>query len=483
MVEIGRGIIIRSLFWKFFERTSVQLIQFVITILLARILKPAEYGIIALIMVFISISQVVVDGGFNTALIQKKNADHIDFSTIFFFGLVMSLIMYIILFFSAPAIASYYSMPELVPVIRVVGVVLFLHAVNAVQNSIISKDMLFRILFIGSFCSILLSGTVSIIMAYNGFGVWALVTQILLSQLTLTIVLWFILKWRPLFTFSYTHFKSLFDYGWKIFVTNVIVAIFVNIRKLIIGKMYAPASLAYFERGGHFPDLILSNINSTIKAVLFPAFSKEQNDHDRVKQMLRRSTQMSCFFIYPTMMLLIVSAKPLVLFLLTEKWLPIVDFLQIICIANFFRPISIPNLEAIKAMGYSGISLKLEVIKKILDVIILVVSVFFGIYAIAWGIVLFNFLCVFINLYPNKHLLDYGIWEQIVDALPTFVITIVMGAIVYWIQFIHTNLILVLSMQFVIGALLYVGICYLVHEESFRYLVQMVVDRKKRITL
>ena len=477
MAVIGRGVIIRSLLWKFFERTSVQLIQFVITILLARILKPAEYGIIALIMVFISISQVIVDGGFNTALIQKKNADHEDYSTIFIFGLVMSLIMYIILYLSAPYIASYYSMSELKPVVRVVGILLFIYAINAVQNSQILRDMRFQELFWSSLFSVLVSGTVSIIMAYRGFGVWALVTQILLSQLVLTIVLWVILRWRPELIFSYDCFRGLFDYGWKIFMTNIVIAIFVNIRKLIIGKLFAPASLAYFDRGAHFPDLIMTNINGSIQAVLFPAFAKEQSDRVRVKQMLRYSTKMSCFAIYPLMMLLIVSAKPLVLFLLTEKWLPAVAFLQIFCIAYFFRPITIPNLEAIKALGYSDISLKLEIIKKVLDITILVVSVFYGIYAIAWGIVLFNFLCVFINLYPNKRLLDYGMAEQMKDALPVFLLTLTMGFVVYWIHFLEWPLVATLLTQYTTGILLYLFLCYIIKEESFSYILALVKNR------
>lgn len=482
-MDVTRGEAIRSFLWKFLERCSVQVMQFVITIILARLLLPSEYGIVALIMVFINISNVIVDGGLNTALIQKKNADNIDFSTIFYFGLLMSVIMYAVMFLAAPAIADFYNQPELVSVIRVVSIILVLYSVNAVQNAYVSRNLLFRKMFVCSLGSVLISGVVGIFMAYQGYGVWALVAQMLMAQLMLTFIMWIVLGWRPQLVFSKDRLVSLLDYGWKIFTTNIIVSVFVNIRKLIIGRFYTPASLAYFERGDQFSSLVMSNIQTSIQAVMFPVLAKAQEDRVRVKMMLRRATKMNCFVIYPLMMLLIVSAKPLILFLLTEKWLPVVEFMQIFCIANFFRPITIPNIEAIKALGYSGISLKLEIIKKIVDVAFLSVAVFFGVYAIAWSIVAFNFACVFINLYPNKRLLNYGIPEQIKDALPTLVLTLLMGMVVYWIQFVEMLLLLVVIIQFAAGAVVYLLLCYMIKEESFMYLYKLVVSRWKVRTL
>ena len=482
-MDVTRGEAIRSFLWKFLERCSVQVMQFVITIILARLLLPSEYGIVALIMVFINISNVIVDGGLNTALIQKKNADNIDFSTIFYFGLLMSVIMYAVMFLAAPAIADFYNQPELVSVIRVVSIILVLYSVNAVQNAYVSRNLLFRKMFVCSLGSVLISGVVGIFMAYQGYGVWALVAQMLMAQLMLTFIMWIVLGWRPQLVFSKDRLVSLLDYGWKIFTTNIIVSVFVNIRKLIIGRFYTPASLAYFERGDQFSSLVMSNIQTSIQAVMFPVLAKAQEDRVRVKMMLKRATKMNCFVIYPLMMLLIVSAKPLILFLLTEKWLPVVEFMQIFCIANFFRPITIPNIEAIKALGYSGISLKLEIIKKIVDVAFLSVAVFFGVYAIAWSIVAFNFACVFINLYPNKRLLNYGIPEQIKDALPTLVLTLLMGMVVYWIQFVEMHLLLVVIIQFAAGAVVYLLLCYMIKEESFMYLYKLVVSRWKVRTL
>ena len=227
----------------------------------------------------------------------------------------------------------------------------------------------------------------------------------------------------------------------------------------------------------------MSNIFTSVQAILLPTFSESQDDRQRVKAMMRRSTKLSCFFIYPLMVWMIVAAKPLVVFLLTDKWLPAVEFVQILCVANFFRPITISNWEAIKALGYSGITLKLEIVKKIVDITILIVSALIGVYAIAWGCVLFNFICVFINLIPNKKLLNYGIGEQVVDAVPTLFISLAMGASVYWIQWMEMPNLLILTFQFVLGMAVYAGLSRLFKEESFMYLIQMVKENKNKIHL
>lgn len=474
-----RGTVIKSFLWKLFERISAQLIQFVITIVLARLLLPSEYGIIALIAIFIALCDVVIDGGLNTALIQKKNADNTDFSTIFYFSLGMAVFLYVVMFFFAPLIARFYSHPELVPVIRVLSVSLLFYAFNSIQRAYVSKKMLFQRLFYSSLCAIILSGIIGIYMAYHGYGVWALVTQNVSSQAFTTLIMWFTVRWRPVLVFSLDRFKGLFDYGWKIFGANLITALFVNARKLVIGKFYTPASLAYYERGDQLPALFMNNIFTSVQAILLPTLSEEQDNRSHVKAMMRRSTKLSCFFIYPIMAGMISAAKPLILLLLTEKWLPAVEFVQILCIANFFRPITIANWEAIKALGYSSITLKLEIVKKIADISILVVSAMIGVYAIAWGCVLFNLICVFINLAPNKKLLNYGIKEQVVDAMPTLLIAIVMGVSIYWIQFLNIPVVIILFLQFTLGVIIYIGLSILFKEESCKYLFQFYRDYRK----
>lgn len=482
-MAFSRGTIVKSFFWKLFERLSAQLIQFVVTIVLARLLLPSEYGIIALIAIFIQLCDVIIDGGLNTALIQKKEADNTDFSTIFYFSLGLSVVLYGVMFLSATPIAHFYDQPELVPVIRVLSVSLPFYAFNSIQRAFVSKNMLFHRLFYSSLGAIVLSGIIGIFMAYHGYGVWALVAQNISSQAFTTLIMWFTVRWRPIMIFSTERFKVLFNYGWKIFGANFITALFVNARKLIIGKFFAPASLAYYEKGDQLPHMVMSNIFTSVQAILLPTFSESQDDRQRVKAMMRRSTKLSCFFIYPLMVWMIVAAKPLVVFLLTDKWLPAVEFVQILCVANFFRPITISNWEAIKALGYSGITLKLEIVKKIVDITILIVSALIGVYAIAWGCVLFNFICFFINLIPNKKLLNYGIGEQVVDAVPTLFISLAMGASIYWIQWMEMPNLLILTFQFVLGMAVYAGLSRLFKEESFMYLIQMVKENKNKIHL
>lgn len=477
----SRGTIVKSFFWKLFERLSAQLIQFVVTIVLARLLLPSEYGTIALIAIFIQLCDVIIDGGLNTALIQKKNADNVDFSTIFYFSLGMAGVLYGLMFFLAPWIASFYKQPDLVSVIRVLSISLPFYAFNSIQRAYVSKNMLFQRLFYSSLGAIILSGALGIYMAYHSYGVWALVAQNISNQFFITIIMWFTIRWRPVLVFSIERFKSLFSYGWKILGANFITSLFINIRKLVIGKFYQPESLAYYEKGEQLPALVMNNIFTSVQTILLPAFSESQDDRVRVRTMMRRSTKLSCFFIYPLMVGMIVAAKPLVVFLLTEKWLPVVPFVQILCIANFFRPITISNWEAIKALGYSDITLKLEIVKKVVDIIILIVSAMINVYAIAWGCVLFNFICVFINLAPNKKLLNYGINEQVKDAVPTLLLALAMGVSVYWIQLLALPNVVIILLQTILGAIVYAGLSRLFKEESFMYVIQMIRDNKGRL--
>ena len=456
-----------------FERFSAQLIQFVVTIVLARLLLPSEYGVVALVAIFIQLCDVIIDGGLNTALVQKKDADNTDFSTIFFFSILMSIVIYGIMWFLAKPISLFYGQHELISVIRVLSLSLPIYAINSIQRAYIAKNMLFRQLFYCSLIATFLSGTLGIVMAYYGLGIWALVAQNISNQLLLTAIIWYAIRWRPVFVFSISRFKELFSYGWKILGANFITTVFVNIRKLVIGQFFSPASLAYYEKGEQLPGLVMNNIFVSIQSILLPTFSDIQEDRKRVKEMMRRSTKLCCFFIYPMMVGLIVTAQPLITVLLTEKWINIVPFLQILCIANFFRPITLSNWEAIKALGYSGITLKLEIIKKIVDIVILIISVQMGVYAIAWGCVLFNLFCVFINLAPNKKLLNYGIAEQLKDAIPTLLIALAMGGVIYWIQLFSLPNIVTLLIQIISGIIIYIGLCHLCKEESYQYLINL----------
>lgn len=474
--------IISSLIWKLLERVGIQGIQFIVTIVLARILMPEEYGIIAIVMVFISLARVFVQSGFNTALIQKKDADEVDFSSVLYLSLGVAGILYVIIYFSSPFIANFYTQPLLVPVIRVLSITLFIGAFNSIQNAFVSRNMLFKRLFISSLGAVIISGVVGIITAYQGMGVWALVAQHLTNQLAITVILWFTVKWRPHLRFSLKRVKNLFSYGSKLLASGLIDTLYNDLRTLIIGGMYTPAMLGFYNRGQQFPQLIVTNINGSIQSVMLPALSAHQDNRKRVKGMMRRAIVTSSFLIFPMMVGMAVVAEPLVKIVLTEKWLPAVPFLQIFCISFSLWPIHTANLQAISAMGRSDIFLKLEVIKKIMGLIILGISLPFGVYAIAFGGIFSGLIGTFINAYPNKRLLDYSYREQWIDIMPSLLISIVMGTIVYSLNFLSIPAWQILVSQVVSGSVIYILLAKMFKIESFSYLVatmkQLVRDRK-----
>ena len=474
--------ILSSLFWKLMERGGTQGIQFIVQIVLARLLSPEEYGIIAIVMVFILLANVFVESGFNTALIQKKDADEVDFSSVLYLSLGVATILYGLIFITAPFIASFYDQPILIQVLRVLSITIFIGAFNSIQNAYIARNMLFKKLFTSSLGSVTISGVVGIIAAYSGLGVWALVLQQLISQLAVAIILWFTVKWRPHLIFSTTRVKSLFSYGSKLLASGLLDTLYSNLRTLIIGRMYTPYMLGYYNRGQQFPQLIVSNINGSIQSVMLPALSAHQDDRKRVKEMMRRAIVSTSFLIFPMMVGMAVVAEPLVEIVLTDKWLPAVPFLQIACFTFALWPIHTANLQAINAMGRSDIFLRLEIIKKIMGLIVLGVSLPFGVYAIALGGIFSGLIGTFINAYPNKELLNYSYKEQWLDIMPSLLISLIMGGIVYLFNFSNILAWQILILQIVSGGIIYILLAKIFKIESFTYLVgtmkQLINSRK-----
>lgn len=469
--------IIISFLWKFAERTSVQGISFIVSICLARLLQPSEYGEIALVMVFINIANIIVDGGFNTSLIQAKKADAKDFSTIFYTTLFVAIVSYIILFTAAPMIAKFYDKANLCSVVRVISLCLVAYAINSIQRAYISKNMQFKKLFYSNLLATIGAGAVGIVLAYQGYGIWALVYHYIVSAYLMCFVMLLTLKWRPSLCFSMVSLKKLYGYGWKIFITNFIISLFVNIRSLLIGKFYTPSMLAYFERGKQFPALIMDNINTSIQTVLFPVFSSKQDERNNMRNMVSRSIKTSSLVIFPLLIGLFSVATPLVNVLLTEKWMFSVPFIRIFCIAYLLMPMQIANIEAIKAMGRSDIFLKMELFKKVLEISILAITVFINVYAIAIGVIVYNFICIFINTYPNKKLLGYTsslLWK---DISPSLGASIAMGVSIYFMQFLPLSNLAVLILQIISGICVYIAICIIFRIESYKYLIKTLKKR------
>ena len=472
--------ILSSLIWKFLERGGTQGIQFIIQIFLARLLSPNDYGVIALITVFIALANVFVQSGFNTALIQKQNADEKDFSSVFYISLLVAGILYILLFFSASLIASFYEIKELVNIIRVLSITLFFGAFNSIQNAIVSRRMDFKKLFYSSLGAVIISGIIGVIFAYKGFGVWALVFQQLINQISVCIILFFTVKWYPKLLFSFERLKLLFSFGGKLLCSALLDTGYREMTNLIVGKVYSPTILGFYNRGYQFPNLIVNNFNGSIQSVLFPALSSVQDDKIKVKELTRRAIVTSSYIIFPLMIGLGVIAEPMIKLLLTEKWLPCVPFLRIFCLSFALWPIHTSNLQAINAMGRSDIFLKLEIIKKILGIIIICFTVRYSPLIMAFGVLVSGILVSFINASPNKKLLGYSYIEQIKDILPSFFLAIVMGIVIYPIVFLKFSNITTIFLQVMLGAIIYTILSYLLKLECFMYLLNIVLNLKRK---
>ena len=471
---------VSSLVWRFMERCGAQGVSFVVSIVLARLLAPEVYGLIALVTVFTAILQVFVDSGMANALIQKKDADDLDFSSVFFFNLVMCIALYLLLFFCAPLIASFYHNPELTPVIRVLGVTLLIAGVKNVQQAYVSRTLQFKRFFFATLGGTIGAAVIGIAMAYLGFGIWALVAQNLFNAAADTVILWLTVRWRPRLRFSFARLKGLLNYGWKLLVSALLHSVYTNLRSLIIGKLYTPADLAYYEKGQSFPTLIVSNINTSIDSVLLPTMSGMQDNRETVKVITRRSIVTSSYLMWPMMVGLAAVAKPLVLLLFTEKWLTAVPFLQITCFALGLEPLQTANLNAIKAVGRSDIFLKLEIVKKAISIAILLLSMRFGVVAIAVSGLAYSVIATMFNAAPNRKLLDYSYFEQVKDILPSFALALLMGAVVYPISLISMPAILVLCMQVLVGAAVYVAMSAILKLEPFYYILNTIKQLKRR---
>lgn len=472
--------IVSNFVWRFAERCGAQLVTFIVSIVLARILSPEDYGIISLVTVFIAILQVFVDSGLGTALIQKKNADDLDFSSVFYFNFSVCLVLYVFMFIAAPYIAKFYDDSTLIPIIRVLSLTIVIAGIKGIQQAYVSKNMLFKRFFFSTIGGTIFSAILGITMAYAGCGVWSLVAQQLSNTAIDTLILWCTVKWRPKRIFSLDRLKTLFSFGWKLLASSLLDTVYNNLRNLIIGKMYSSADLAFYNQGDKFPKVIVTNINTSIDSVLLPTMSNAQDDKKRVKQMTRRAIKTSTYVMAPLMMGLAFCAEPIVRVVLTDKWLPCVPFLRIFCITYMFWPVHTANLNAINAMGRSDWFLKLEIIKKIMGMTILLSTMWFGVMAMAYSLLLSSVLSQIINSWPNRKLLNYGYLEQVRDFAPGILLAVGMGICVYFVGCLPFPTIVTLLIQGVSGAIIYIGVSAILKLEEFEYLIGMLKSFLKR---
>lgn len=472
--------VLSNFFWRFFERCGAQGVTFIVSIVLARLLDPDVYGTVALVTVFTTIMQVFVDSGMGNALIQKKEADDLDFSSVFFFNMAVCSLLYLIMFIVAPFIAAFYKMPELTSVVRVLSLILIISGVKNVQQAYVSRNMQFKKFFFSTIGGTIGAAVVGIVMAYLGFGVWALVAQMLFNAAVDTIILWITVKWRPKMMFSFERLKALFSFGWKLLVSSLLDTVYNDLRQLIIGKLYSSNDLAFYNQGKKFPHLIVTNINTSIDSVLLPTMSKAQDDKNAVRSMTRRAIKTSTYIMMPVMIGLAVCAEPLVSLILTDKWLPCVLFLRVFCITYAFYPIHTANLNAIKAMGRSDLFLKLEILKKIIGLTAILITMWISVEAMAYSLLVTTLLNQIINSWPNKKLLGYSYLEQIKDMLPQIGLSLIMGAAIYLVQLAGFSNIFTLCIQIPLGIIIYIALSKLLHIESFEYVISMIKSFKTR---
>ncbi len=443
---------LHGLFWCFLERTGQQGIQLFISIILARLLLPEQFGLIGMLVIFMAMAETFLNSGFGKALIQKKDATHLDECSIFYFNIFVGFLAAGLLCVAAPWIADFYNQPLLRPLTRALSLNVIINAFGLVQVTLLTKRIDFKTQLKVSVIATVISGTIGIAMASNGFGVWSLVAQSLSSNLFRTTLLWLFTAWRPSLVFSLKALRDMFSFGSRVLLCGLLRTFFDNLYLVVIGKLFLAVDLGYYTRAKRMEGMTRNNLTGVVNIIAFPIFSAIQDDPVRLKRGLRKALTTLVLFNFPMMIGLAVTARPLVIVLLTEKWLPCVPYLQLLCIVGFLYPLHVVNLNLLLAKGRSDLNLRLNVIKNASKIVVLVITWRFGIEAILWGQIALSVVTYWLNTYYTKKLVDYGISEQLRDVAPYLGGAIMMGACVYAVQFaVPANNVLLLSLQVLSG--------------------------------
>lgn len=475
-----KGKTISGFFWQLSQKVLCQVVSFGISVVLARILLPSDYGVVAICSMFLILAGIFISGGLGTALVQKKDADDLDFCTVFYSGMVLSIVVYSAVFFAAPLIADFFKNEQITSVIRVLALAMPIGTLSGVQNAFVSRQMIFKKFFYSSLIGTFASGAVGLGMALTGFGVWALVGQNLVSTITNTLVLFCIIEWHPKLRFSYERFKALFSFGWKMAVINILTTFFYQLKGYVIGYKYSATQLAYYNRGEGLPGILYNNINGTISDVLFPALSKLQDDKAALRRALSRAMRVSSFFLMPALFGLAAISNNLVIIIFSEKWAASIPFMQVICLISCSDILGMANYQAIKAVGRADTLLKMEFIKRPAMFAILIITMFISPLAIAVGQLVYSIIAFIVNAYPNRKYIDYPILQQLTDVGRNFGISLLMAIIVYLIGFIGMNMYVCVAVQVVVGGVLYYFMACAFNKEDYGYVLEFVKTKFKK---
>lgn len=475
MTESLKKKTVKGTLWSTVERFSVQGIIFVVMIIMARILTPADYGLVGMLTIFIAISQSLIDSGFSQALIRKQDRSEIDNSTVFYFNIGVGIILYIILFFFAPLIAKFYNEPLLIPITRTIGLSLILNSLVVVQRAMLTVQLDFKTQAKASLSGAIISGVIGIWMAYSGFGVWAIVWQQISNFAVITALLWILSKWKPIWAYSWKSFKELFSFGSKLLASGLLDTMYRNIYLIVIGKVFKASDLGYYTRANQFADFASSNITGIFQRVTYPVLCTIQEDDKRLAEVYRKLLKTSAFVIFPLMLGLAAVASPMVITILTEKWLYSAVLLQILCFSQMWFPVHAINLNLLQVKGRSDLFLRLEIIKKIIGVAILCITLPFGLTALCWGMVANSIIALIINTHYTGKLIHLGFFAQMRDLIPILFLSSVMALAVFLtVTFIPMHTGLALAVGILEGIILYAALAKLFHFKEFSDLITIL---------
>ena len=471
----------KGVIWSAVERFSTQGVQFLFGILLARLLTPNDYGMIAMLTIFMAVSQTFIDSGFGNALIRKPDRNEADKATVFFFNIFTAAACYGIIFLAAPFIAQFYNMPQLATILRVLAINLIIQSFGSIQRLNLTIDLNFKMLAKVSFSGAIVGGTAGLISAYNGLGVWSLVVQQMATMATRVALFWILSRWRPKCFFNKKSFKDMFGFGSKLLASGLLNTLYDNIYDLIIGKAFAAATLGNYSRASHFANFPSSNITGVFQRVTFPVLSKIQNDPQKLRKGYLKFLNMATLVIFPLMIGLAALAKPFILLVLTDKWVDVILILQIICIAQMWYPVHAINLNILQVMGRSDLFLKLEIIKKIVGITVLCITLPHGIIVMCFGQWVNACFGLVINTYYSGKLLNAGLWPQLKMYIPTLLNSLVMGAICLGVTKLlpEKDYALQLILGFVAGVTYYAISNWIFNKETVKELQDLLKRKEK----
>lgn len=477
---------ISGLFWSFSDLVANQGIQFIIQVILARLLVPKDFGIIGMITVFIAISQSFIDSGFTNALIREKELSQKDYSTVFYFNLFMAILIYVILFFSAGAIGKFFAEPQLIAIVKVIGLVLIINSFGLIQRTMLTKNINFKTQTKINVISSIVSGIIAVVFAYIGFGVWSLVIKTLVMQLIQSLLLCMYNRWIPSLVFSMDSFKRFFGFGWKLLVSGLINTLYNNLYYLIIGKVFSASDLGYYTNAQKLRDTASQSISTSVQKVGYPVLSSIKEDEDRLREGYKKIIKTSVYITFPLMIGLAAVANPLIRLIFGPKWINSIQYFQILCLSGMLYPLHAINLDILQVKGRSDLFLGLEIIKKAIGLLSIAIVLYFklGIMGLVWALVINSYIAYFLNSHYSSELLNYSTMQQIRDITPAFIASIVMGIIVYLSEGIlpSSNFIRLLLQAF-IGVIVYVGVSKIGGIEEFNTVYELMISAFRKIRL